>query len=73
MLMHLTAFTDQETEVSIVESGKTYVFTIYNDKGTPTAIDNANANANAVKRIVNGQLVIEFNGRSYNILGAELK
>ena len=80
MLLYVEAFTDQETEV-VVQCKKTgadpdytnFVFTIYNDKGTATAIDNANANAKAVKRIVNGQLVIEFNGRSYNILGAELK
>ena len=39
----------------------------------PTAIDNTNAEAKAVKRIVNGQLVIEKNGKFYNALGAEVK
>ena len=38
-----------------------------------TAIDNTNAEAKAVKRIVNGQLVIEKNGVRYNALGAEIK
>ena len=39
----------------------------------PTAIDQANTNAKAAKRLVNGQLVIEHNGRTYNALGAEVK
>ena len=37
------------------------------------AIDNVNTNTKAVKRIVNGQLFIEKNGRTYNALGAEVK
>ena len=40
---------------------------------TATAIENTNANAKAVKRIVNGQLVIERNGVRFNALGAEMK
>ena len=39
----------------------------------PTAIDNTNAEAKAVKHIVNGQLLIEKNGKFYNALGAEVK
>lgn len=34
---------------------------------------NANANVNANKRIVNGQLVIVREGKSFNMVGAELK
>ena len=40
---------------------------------TATGIENANANTKAVKRIVNGQLVIEKNGVLYNALGAEMR
>ena len=39
----------------------------------PTALDNTTADTKAVKRIVNGQLVIEKNGKFYNALGAEVK
>ena len=38
-----------------------------------TGIENANANTKAVKRIVNGELVIEKNGVLYNALGAEMR
>ena len=39
----------------------------------PTAIDNTNAGADTIKRIVNGHLLIERNGKSYTVTGAELK
>jgi len=40
----------------------------------PTAVDNVVFDkANAVKKIVNGQLVVEMNGKCFNILGAEMK
>lgn len=38
-----------------------------------TAVENANVTTKAVKRIVNGQLVIEKNGVRYNALGAEMR
>ena len=38
-----------------------------------TALDNTADEAKAVKRIVNGQLVIEREGKLYNALGAEVK
>ncbi len=40
---------------------------------TATAIDNTEAATKAVKRIVNGQLVIEREGKLFNALGAEVK
>lgn len=39
----------------------------------PTAIDNTEAGEKAVKRLVNGQLVIEKNGKTFNAIGAEVK
>lgn len=38
-----------------------------------TAVENVTAAGQAVKRIENGQLVIEKNGVKYNVLGAEIK
>ena len=38
-----------------------------------TAIDNTNANAKAVKRVVNGQLFIERDGKTFNAQGIEVK
>lgn len=46
-------------------------FTVVNDD--PTAIDNANANAKAVKLIRNGQLFIIRDGVEYNALGQIVK
>lgn len=40
---------------------------------SPTAIEQTNANAKAIKTLRNGMLVIEKNGKFYNALGAELK
>lgn len=51
-----------------------YVDDVVVDEATEaTAISNTTAGKNAVKRIVNGQLVIEHNGVRYNVLGTELK
>lgn len=38
-----------------------------------TAIDNTNVDANVMKRIENGQLIIIKNGVRYNVVGAELR
>jgi hypothetical protein len=40
---------------------------------TATGIENANANTKAVKRIVNGELRIVRDGKTFNALGAEVK
>jgi len=40
---------------------------------TPTAIENTNANPNATKRIVNGQVVITREGKTFNMLGVEVR
>jgi hypothetical protein len=42
-------------------------------KNTATAIDNVNANANAAKRIENGMLLIEHNGKTYTVTGQQVK
>ena len=59
-------------EVSIVDvNGNTWNLTY--TEPVPTSVDAINAENNAVKRIVNGQVVIEKNGVFYNILGTEIK
>jgi hypothetical protein len=40
---------------------------------TPTAIENTSALNSAKKRFVNGQLIIEKNGRTFNAQGAQVK
>jgi hypothetical protein len=40
---------------------------------TPTALDNTEAAAKAVKRIVNGQLIIEKNGKIFNAQGKQVR
>lgn len=40
---------------------------------TPTALDNTEAAAKAVKRIVNGQLIIEKNGKIFNAQGTQVR
>jgi hypothetical protein len=40
---------------------------------TPTAVENVEVKASAVKTIKDGQMVIEMNGKFFNILGAEVK
>ena len=39
----------------------------------PTSIENITSEAKAIKRIVNGQLFIEKNGKVYNVLGIETR
>jgi hypothetical protein len=38
-----------------------------------TGVDNITVEGKAVKRMVNGQLLIEREGKVYNALGAEMK
>ena len=42
-------------------------------KSTPTAIDNTSISTKTTKRIVNGQLLIECDGKFYYVTGAEVK
>lgn len=58
--------------LSHIAADKT-VYAKFQENTTPTAIDNTDAATKAVKRIVNGQLVIEREGKLFNALGAEVK
>lgn len=71
MWLFLSAFTKMETDVTVTCGTTDYNFTVYYVGGT-TAIDNTNANVNAIKVIENGQLIIIKNGVRYNALGAEV-
>ncbi len=50
-----------------------YTLTISTKNGAATAISNTAVETKAIKRIVNGQLLIEKNGKTYNVMGAEVK
>ena len=57
----------------VTEMDNFRAFTVRFNSGTATALDNTAADTKAVKRLVNGQLLIEKNGRTFNALGAEVK
>ena len=67
---------NQPTKIRIVnaDSGTLYIWkiatTAYGE--TPTAIEGTTTPAKAVKRIVNGQLVIDRDGVLYNVMGTTL-
>lgn len=46
---------------------------IFVNENEPSALDETNAEHKAIKRIINGQLLIEKNGKFYNALGTEMK
>ena len=73
MVMYLSAFTATETEVTVNCQSVDYIFTVYNAKGTATAIVNNTVEEKVVKFIENGQLFIRKNGKTYNAQGAVVK
>ena len=73
ILLYLTAFTAKETEVTINYKGEDCIFTVYNDKGIATAIDNTVVSEKAIKMFENGQLIIIKNGVKYNALGSVIE
>ncbi len=73
ILLYLSAFTAQETEVTINYQGADCVFTVYNAKAGATAISNTAAEAKAVKFFENGQLIIMMNNVKYNAQGQIVK
>ena len=58
-----------------VQNGSTPMLKIFasTEPNPATSIDNTNANANAVKCIINGQLIIERDGKFFNATGAEVR
>jgi hypothetical protein len=56
-------------------SGQLYIeyIQVVLPKNTATAIDNTSAEGKAVKSIVNGMLIITRDGKTYNVLGNEVK
>lgn len=66
--------------IAILYKGGDYFGSLFVDEleistglDAPTAVDNAKATNKAVKRVIDGQVVIFKNGLRYNILGTELK
>jgi hypothetical protein len=60
-------------EASIVDVNSDIWNLTYTEALEPTAVEAVKAQGNAIKRIVNGQVVIEKNGVRYNLLGSEIK
>ncbi len=46
---------------------------VFTKTDVPSALDNTDEEAKAVKRIVNGQLIIEKNGKVYNVMGQPIR
>lgn len=57
----------------INEESERYDFIVKFKASGATALDNTIVSGKAVKRFVNGQLVIEKNGKSSTAVGAEIK
>jgi hypothetical protein len=55
------------------KTGKAILAKDFTTGNIPTAIDNTAVDAKAVKRVVNGQLFIERDGKTFNALGVEVK
>lgn len=78
--LYLSAFTAQETEVTITYDGKTKTITfrvyyadgITDGSGTTTFVEEPVVKENIIKTIENGQVVIIRDGVRYNVLGATL-
>ena len=59
--------------IYITDSNNNALTNVVTGESVTTAIDTINADTKAVKRVVDGQVVIEKNGVRYNILGSEIK
>ena len=73
MVLYLSAFTQEYTEVTVNWNSNDIVFTVYNAKASATAINNTADEIKAFKTIENGQLVIIKNGVRYDATGAVIR
>lgn len=71
ILLHLSAFTDQVTKVTVVCANKTYNFYVYyaDGKTSTTGFQPAVAAKKVLKTIENGQLIFIRDGVRYNAAG----
>ena len=73
MVLYLSAFTQEYTEVTVNCDGNDIVFTVYNAKASATAINNTADEIKAFKTVENGKLVIIKNGVRYDATGAVIR
>lgn len=73
MVLYLSAFTQEYTEVTVNWNGNDIVFTVYNAKASATAINNTADEIKAFKTVENGKLVIIKNGVRYDATGAVIR
>jgi hypothetical protein len=64
-------FSVQAGDISMSFTRAMYLYSVEFVSGAE-GVESVNASAKAVKRVVNGQVVIEREGRLFNLLGAEL-
>lgn len=66
----VTVNADKSMQINAVNSyGNTITATV----AAPTALEDVNADASAAKKLINGQLFIEKDGKFFNALGVEMK
>lgn len=74
IVLYLSAFTAQVTEVTVTADGADYVFYVYYaDGGTATAISHVADGAKAIKMIEDGKLIIIKNGVRYDATGQVIR
>ena len=74
IVLYLSAFSAQVTEVTVVDGLGSYTFWVYNaDGGTATAISHVADGAKAIKMIEDGQLIIIKNGVRYDATGQVIR
>ena len=74
IVLYLSAFTAQVTEVTVTAGGADYVFYVYYaDGGTATAISHVADGAKAIKMIEDGKLIIIKNGVRYDATGQVIR
>jgi hypothetical protein len=60
-------------EVNAVNSYNVPIHIVFDGTKQTTAVDNITTEKGAAKRIENGQLLINRNGNTYNVLGAQIQ
>lgn len=71
--MKLTTTSDKTVVIKQIMIDEPIAEVTLPDSPTPSAIENTAVATKAAKRIVNGQVIIEMNGKFYNTLGTEIR
>ncbi len=69
----LTTTSDKTVVIKQIMINEPIADVVLPDSPTPSAIANTTIDTKVAKRIVNGQVIIELNGKSYNAQGVEVR